>query len=192
MFCVNVRLKFGINGDSSKELDSLSSSTIVNGPFGDYVRFPHEDRMYFSWYPVSRHGMIVDNDDNDQGNNIPAEWYAIANGTIPPDLEKMQLEAHQSKFNELFPGINFKFKSPHLVGGFILANGDSDVDHKESAIHERSDEPIIHDDGYFSISTQKYTSAPYHAYLLEQRYLIGNNKNDTTTTTTTTTRAYER
>lgn len=55
----NVRLKFGIKTDYSQELAAMPSTTIVNGPFGDYVNYPIDEKMYFSWYPVavSRHSL---------------------------------------------------------------------------------------------------------------------------------------
>jgi glycosyltransferase involved in cell wall biosynthesis len=161
----NVRFKLGVKTGYIGQLTSMPSTTIVNGPFGDFVNFPGEKRMYFSWYPVSMVGMTNDNVSN-------AEWEGIASGEIPDDLSTSQIAKHENAFNGLFPNLGFRMARPQLVGGFILGNGDKDVDKPDSLLHERDDEPIVHDDGYWSVSTQKFTSAPYHAKLLEKRYLL--------------------
>lgn len=162
----NVRLKFGIKTQHIKALAAMPSMTIVNGPYGDFVNYPGDKKMYFSWYPISMHGMVVD-------NQIPAELHNIADGNISSELAAYQIESHHRSFSELLlpqqPA--FQFKCPELVGGFILGNGNSDIQNPESLLHTRCDEPIFHEDSYFSISTQKFTSAPYHAYLLEKRFL---------------------
>ena len=167
----NVRLKFGIKTEHIEQLAAMPSMTIVNGPFGDFVNYPGDQKMYFSWYPVSMHGMVVD-------EKIPAELHDIADGAIPRDLEAFQINSHQHSFDALLlpQGPAFHFKCPELVGGFILGNGKSDIQNRDSLLHTRCDEPIYHEDGYFSISTQKFTSAPYHAYLLEKRFLSRNGK----------------
>lgn len=167
----NVRLKFGIKTQHIKELAEMPSMTIVNGPFGDFVNYPHDEKMYFSWYPTSMHGMVVD-------NKIPAELHNIADGKIPSDLAAYQIESHQRSFGALLLPKEppFQFDCPELVGGFILGNGNSDIQNPDSLLHTRCDEPIFHEDGYFSISTQKFTSAPYHAYLLEKRFLSSGTK----------------
>lgn len=167
----NVRLKFGIKTQHIEKLADMPSMTIVNGPFGDFVNYPRDEKMYFSWYPTSMHGMVVD-------NKIPAELHNIADGKIPSDLAAYQIESHQRSFGALLlpqePA--FQFKCPELVGGFILGNGNSDIQNPDSLLHTRCDEPIFHEDGYFSISTQKFTSAPYHAYLLEKKFLPSGTK----------------
>lgn len=167
----NVRLKFGIKTEYMEPLATMPSMTIVNGPFGDFVNYPGDQKMYFSWYPVSMHGMVVD-------EKIPAELHDIADGAIPRELASFQIDSHQQSFDAMLlpQGPALDFKCPELVGGFILGNGKSDIQNRDSLLHTRCDEPIYHEDGYFSISTQKFTSAPYHAYLLEKRFLSRNGK----------------
>ncbi len=53
----------------------MQSMTIVNGPFGDFVNYLGDQKMYFSWYPVGMHGMVVDEKKN-------AELHDIADGAL--------------------------------------------------------------------------------------------------------------
>ena len=162
----NVRLKFGIKSGYVQKLKHMPSMTIVNGAYGDFVNYPKDNRMYFSWYPYSMTGMVVNDTD------ISKDWEAIASGNVPDELKTHQLNAHVKKFNELFVNLGFEFENPLLVGGFILGNGKTDIQDVNSGLHKRADQPIIHDRGYFSVSTQKFTLAPYNAYLMEKDYLM--------------------
>ena len=54
------------------------------------------------------------------------------------------------------------------MGGVIVGKGLQDIQDPKSKLHERSEFPITHDDGYYSISTSKYTSAPHNTFLLEK------------------------
>jgi len=56
----NLRLKYGIITKSPVTLHGLSSFTIIQGPYGDYVRYPQSKETYFCWYPSSMKGMVID------------------------------------------------------------------------------------------------------------------------------------
>ena len=158
----NLRLKFGITSNYITELENMPSITIVNGPYGDYVNFPYKDdrRMYFSWYPYSMYGMIVN-------ETIPTEWNDICKDNIDVKLKEEQLNKHNEKFKELFKR-EFAFIDPKLIGGIIVAIGKDDINHLDSKLHQRNDKSVFHDDGYYSISTCKFTSAPYNTWLLKK------------------------
>lgn len=158
----NFRLKFGIMTKPIPELIEIPSITIVNGPYGDYVNFKCDDdqKMYFSWYPISMYGMVINQD-------IPDEWNQICKGEINKELSGKQIGLHQMKFIQLFKR-KFLFNEPRLVGGVIVANGKEDINHKKSKLHQRNDIPIEHQDGYYSISTGKFTSGPHNAVLLKK------------------------
>ncbi len=160
----NIRFKFGIISDYLESLEGIPSCTIVQGPFGDFVRFNKEDRMYFSWYPSSMRGMIV-------GDTIPPEWNNYASGILPQELKTDLLQSHKNKFQQLFK-TDFDFCNPYVVGGMIVANGTIDIDHSDSELHIRSN-PVITPNGanFYSISTNKFTSAPLNAFLLERQYI---------------------
>jgi FAD dependent oxidoreductase len=157
----NLRLKFGILSNYIEELASLPSVSIVSGPYGDFVNFPYpEDRkMYFSWYPVSRYGMIIDQE-------VPDDWIHISNGNMDIALIEYQFAKHLEIYRQLFSR-SFHFNSPKLVAGIVVANGKDDINNLNSKLHHRNEEPIYHKDGYYSISTGKYTSAPHNALLMK-------------------------
>lgn len=157
----NLRLKFGIISNYIGALESMPSVSMVSGPYGDFVNFPHfnERKMYFSWYPISRHGMVVN-------QPIPGDWISICNGNINTSLADYQFKQHEQIFGQLFSR-SFHFKSPVLIAGMIVANGKDDINFKNSPLHQRNEQPIFSDAGYYSVSTGKYTSAPHNAFLLK-------------------------
>lgn len=158
----NVRLKFGIKSAYIDDLGDAPSVTIVNGPFGDFVNYANQHRMYFSWYSTSMQGMVSLN------QTLPTEWLKYMAGAIPADLSKAQIDLHAAQFKMMFCMAQLRLDCSKVVAGTILGNGNKDVDQPDSGLHSRSDTPVKHVDGYYSISTQKYTSAPYNARLLEQ------------------------
>jgi len=145
-----------------EEYVGLPSLTLVNGPFGDFVQYTRDTGMYFSFHPVSCLGLTVDETEM-------MKWAEIAEGHISADLARCQIEAHQKAFEMLFPGYSGSFKCPRLHGGYILGNGFTNITDAKSKLHELADEPFLLQDGYVTVSTQQLTSAPYSAYLLEQR-----------------------
>ncbi len=153
----NLRLKFAIVSKTIEELKSIPSCTIVNGPFGDYVN--HAGYMYFSWYPQSMREMIVN-------RTPPEKWNALCRGEIDENLKEELIRDHQAIFQQLFL-TPFQFHDPQIVGGIIVAKGDKDIKYAASRLHMRDETPITHQDGYFSVSTNKFTSAPYNTLLLE-------------------------
>jgi len=51
---------------------------------------------------------------------------------------------------------------------YILGNGATPITDPHSQLHSRADYPFAVDDGYVSVSTQKFTMAPENAYRLEE------------------------
>jgi hypothetical protein len=163
----NLRLKFGINSQPISQLKDLPSLSIVNGPFGDFAHYDKEGRMYFCWYPEARFGMR-----HDQDLEPPEEWQSIVNGTISKEVYEQQISTQEQNFNSMFlPGVDFQFSNPSLTGNYIVGNGRHDVDDSESGLHKRVGHPIKYEDGYWSLSTQKFTTAPWNTRLLEETYL---------------------
>ena len=157
----NYRYKVGIKFPFMDQFAKLPSLTIVNGPFGDFVRYARDTGMYFSYYPVSRIGITTN-------ETKMLEWDDIAEGKIPDKLAKYQIEQHQKAFRNFFPKFKDPFKCPTVGGGYILGNGKEDITDKETKLHERADFPYVLNDGYISVSTQKFTSAPNNVYLLKK------------------------
>ena len=128
---------------------------------GDFVNFKCEEdhKMYFSWYPISMYGMVINQE-------IPDEWKNICQGKIDTELKDKQINNHEIKFNELFKR-KFSFIETRLVGGVIVANGKEDIKNKTSELHQRNENPVQNKDNYYSISTGKFTSGPYNAVTLK-------------------------
>ena len=158
----NYRFKMGIKFPFMDEYESIPSVTVVNGEFGDFVQYKRDKGMYFSYYPISRLGMTTNE------TKAKEEWEKIADGVIPAELKDFQVRAHNKAFRNFFPAALTPLKCPRLGGGYILGNGKSDILDENTKLHERADFPYIITDGYISVSTQKLTSAPYNAFLLEQ------------------------
>ena len=148
----NYRYKFGIISESIDELKNQYSITMVNGPFGDYVNF--DNYMYFSWYPLSMRGFIC-------SEEPPSNW-----STETLINRDEFILSHNTTFKSIF-GLEFEFKNPKIIGGIIVAKGQTDINEKDSELHVRNDNRIEKIDNYISISTGKFTSGPYNAMLLK-------------------------
>jgi hypothetical protein len=131
------------------------NGTATLGAFGDSVYFPQRDSLYCSWYPV---GMCYTFSEEELNFFLPAHvishrliretWAGYA--TIDPAYEAL-----------LTPKSPLKAR---LIGDFIVANGQSDIVDPVSKLHERwVHGPRALNDGYWSVDTGKYTSAPRYA-----------------------------
>lgn len=156
----NLRLKYGITAKSPAKLQGLSSFTIIQGPYGDYVRYPQSNETFFCWYPSSMKGMVID-----QG--MPTNWDESCDGYISDNLKQNLVNENHIHFHQLIPTLP-DFEILTIRGGVIVAIGHSDIYDPVSKLHERNEFPIIQKHGYFSINTGKFTSAPRNTYLLEK------------------------
>ena len=157
----NYRLKFGIFTQPQAELQGLQSFTIVQGAFGDYVNYPSSNETYLSWYPSSMQGMLID-------KQIPQSWEDACEGKLSQKLREDLLQEHFNQFQILIPKL-LPFRNALVKGGVIVARGLQDINDRNSKLHERNEIPITNKDGYFSINTGKFTSAPHNTLLLEKR-----------------------
>lgn len=158
----NVRLPnlLPIHGD-------IPSVSIMNGPFGDFVRYGPNDQVYFAWHPLNS-DFISHN-----ATLVREKYERHAMSDFPPGYEDKMIEGHRRAFEELFPGYNSSFFDEAVVGtGYVVANGLVDIHDAKSQLHTRKDPPNVVQDGYVSVKTQKLTSAPYNTYLLEQELFM--------------------
>jgi len=156
----NLRLKCGIITTYPATLEGLHSFSIIQGPYGDCVIYPERKRSYFSWYPSSMKGMLVD-------QSMPLDWDAFCDGNIPETMKQRLVNENNMNFHQLIPALP-NFETPIIRAGVIVANGYSDIYDRSSKLHQRNEFPIAHYDGYFSINTGKLTHAPHNTYLLEK------------------------
>jgi len=72
------------------------------------------------------------------------------------------VDATRKALDPYFPGLaNLRLLQP--LAGAIMGRGKSDIDHRESALHRRVNEPPRRSGGYISMFTGKYTLAPLQA-----------------------------
>lgn len=150
----------------------IPSVSVMNGPFGDFVRYGNDDYVYFAWHPISPN-VITHN-----VTDVQEEFSRHVVSDFPPGYEQEVIDGHRKAFQALFPGYDTSFFDQAIVGtGYVVANGLTDIDDPQSGLHKRNDPPNLISDGYISVKTQKLTNAPYNAYLLEQE-LFGNSSPD--------------
>jgi len=140
----------------------IPSISIMNGPYGDFVRYGPDDQVYFWWHPVSPNSITH--------NVSEARRYERhVNADFPPGFERSIIDGSKKAFKMLFPNHDSAFFNQAKVGaGYIIGNGDTDINDPKSGLHERRDPPNLVVDGYISVKTQKLTTAPYNTYLLEK------------------------
>jgi len=148
---------------------NIPSVSVMNGPFGDFVRYGPDDAVYFAWHPMSP--TVITHNVSD----VRRQFEGHAQSEFPPGYEKDMITGHREAFEMLFPGYDTGFFDDAVVGtGYVVANGLTDIDDPQSGLHERDDPPNLVKNGYVSVKTQKLTNAPYNAYLLEQQLFLKN------------------
>ena len=156
----NLRLKYGIIAKPLKSDRRLPSFSVIQGPYGDFVNFHQSKETYFCWYPSSMKGMVID-------QSIPTSWDEACDGKIPQTVRQKLVNENFKHFKRLIPTLS-DFQVLSIKAGVIVAKGHHDIHHMDSKLHERNESPITQSDGYFSINTSKYTSAPRNTLLLEK------------------------
>jgi hypothetical protein len=153
------RYKLAIHLQQPDMASNIPSSTFLLGPFGDLVNFGN-GKYYLSWYPSC--------------------CIAFSNELRPHDLkidltpERLKLIAGQTgqRLAELIPPlkhIKYDYCDVEIKGGFICAIGTEDINRESSQLHQRHQGGVWSNDGYHSVFTGKYTSAPLHAKILRKR-----------------------
>lgn len=156
----NLRFRYGIIMKTPPSLQGLASFVMMQGPYGDFVNYPQSKESFFSWYPSSMKGMVID-------QNMPPSWEGACAGNIANTLRKSLENENYYHLHQLIPTLT-EFEDSTILGGVILAKGHQDIHDLNSKLHERSEFPITQNDGYFSINTGKFTSAPRNTSLLEK------------------------
>jgi hypothetical protein len=153
------RLKHRILGIPRSSIAALDSFTCVLGAFGDLVNYDNH-YTYLSWYPECMRGWSTE-------ITTPVTWENACNGKT----EKEEwVDKALSGLDNIFPGLA-DFDIRHLDGGIIFSWGKTDIDDVNSELHNRFEIGIHHVDGYYSIDTGKFTSAPYFADKLQKYFL---------------------
>jgi FAD dependent oxidoreductase len=129
----------------------LKNLTLMLGKYGDVVRY-RNDRVYISWYPQ----MMVDST-----HNISMKTPELSESRRS-EITRNSIKALTSWYPPLERYL--ECEKADLAGGFITAQGKTDIDDRKSELHRRTNiGPLGFGDGYFSLETGKYTTAPLFA-----------------------------
>ena len=153
------RLKYRVFVRAPAALSRLPPMTFVLGPYGDIVTYP-DGLTYLSYYPLSIQGWSSDLEP-------PREWDAACDGKPDPCVGRDLATRVIDKLDEVLPGLR-ESTVAHVDAGAIFTWGKTDIDDPESELHDRFDVGIEAADGYFSVDTGKYTTAPLFADQLER------------------------
>ena len=144
---ISIRYKNAIFCSQHPTACSIRPSTRILGRFGDITPYANGD-LYLSWYPA---GLAAHSD----------------NG-VPPEVPQVDL---QQVIRETLAGLGLDrslLESPpatiQVRGGYIVAHGYGDIDHKDSPLHRRS-QPGAHElrPDYISVDTGKFSLGPLMA-----------------------------
>lgn len=153
------RLKYRILGIPDSHIAALDSFTCVLGAFGDLVNYDNH-YTYLSWYPECMRGWSTD-------ITTPESWENACNGI----MEKGEwVENALAGLDKIIPGMT-NFDIRQLDGGIIFSWGKTDIVDVNSELHKRFEIGINQVDGYYSIDTGKFTSAPYFANQLQKHFI---------------------
>lgn len=156
------RLKYRTIVKLPPSLLNAPSATIVLGRYGDVVIRP-DGTAYLSWYPSGLQGWSHD-------LLPPNSWDAACRGE--PDSKRAKEIANSTKENidNWMPGI--KDSTLLLIdAGAIVAYGKSDVDDRESGLHDRTKIGVTSIDGYHSADPGKLTTAPLFAMAAAEKVI---------------------
>jgi hypothetical protein len=148
------RLKYRVIVRLPAALQGGPSATMVIGRYGDVVVRP-DGTAYLSWYPEAMRGWSHD-------LRPPEAWGEACSGKVDPALIKELGGRFLEAIEPWYPGI--AASQPLLAdAGIIVANGATDVDDRDSRLHDRTEIGVSSVAGYHSVSTGKLTTAPLFA-----------------------------
>lgn len=149
------RLKYRVFVRLPPDLEGLlPPMTFVIGPYGDIVPFPC-GLTYLSYYPISIQGWTSDLEP-------PRGWEAPCDGRADPAFAGDLARRLVARLDEAIPGLGAS-EIVHVDAGAIFTWGQTDIDDPASELHDRFDVGVEAYDGYFSIDTGKFTTAPLFA-----------------------------
>lgn len=148
------RLKYAVHGTMPTGSCPPPSATLVLGPFGDVVQYK-SGRVYASWYPDCMVGWSDD-------LVTPSSWRIATDGADTEELKRDVATRTLRALDAVTPGIR-ELKVDDVAAGVVVAWGELDIDHEASALHQRDAIGVDDHDGYLSVNTGKFTTAPLFA-----------------------------
>ncbi|CAG1016001.1 hypothetical protein RHIZO_05241 [Rhizobiaceae bacterium] len=127
------------------------SAVVCTGPFGDVKNYDGR-HFYLSWYEA---GLLLDSNALDPEAPVVTAAHAKA----------IEL-ATRDGLASTMPGVERIFAAAAEVaveGGFVFARGGGTLADPASPLHRRDAFGVTRGDGYFSVDTGKYSTAPWLA-----------------------------
>lgn len=156
----SLRLKYGLILKADDFLLSLDSVNLIHGAYGSFVIHPNSNTAFFCWYPSSMKGLIP-------YGPLPESWEQACDGNFSKEEIDSLIMDNFIAFKRYIPKLQ-NFNLLRVSAGVILAEGNKDIDKPDSGFHSRIESPIRKLDGYYSVSTSKFTSAPRNTLILEK------------------------
>lgn len=148
------RLKYRVLGSLPPALLAMPSLTLMLGRFGDIVNYG-DGRMYASWYPACLQGWSSD-------VQAPDSWLAASEDGADTAAHRTIVRETMTALDDIVPGFAQSTVSS-VAAGVIFSWGRTDIDDLDSELHARHDiGPVAHD-GYITVNTGKFTTAPLFA-----------------------------
>lgn len=148
------RLKYRVMADLPPTIRDIPSMTFVLGPYGDVVRYRTEP-SYLSWYPTCKRGWS-------DSLTIPPDWQDACDGRPDPRLADEIAHETLDNLDQIIPGIAAA-RVRSVDAGVIFSWGATDIDDRHSELHRRNEIGVSANDGYYSVDTGKFTTAPMFA-----------------------------
>lgn len=146
------RFKIGLFGTIGRTVPNCS---IIAGAFGNISPRMSGGHAYISWHEECMRDMTTT-------GITPKEWEHHFTDKAP-DLNSEWIRRSVEKMAEICPAAS-TFKVTRLLPGVICSTGKTDIQDKNSDVHKRGDQMGIFEfDGYYSINTGKFSSAPFLA-----------------------------
>ena len=149
------RLKYRVLGELPQHLSGLPSLSFVQGPFGDIVTDSLGSSSYLSWYPCCLQGWCTE-------ITTPPSWEGPCKGIVDTATADAIAVQTLEALDAIVPGLAH-CRVEQVNAGIIFAWGQTDIDNPGSELHCRSTVGVKAEDGYYSINTGKYTTAPLFA-----------------------------
>lgn len=154
------RLKYAVRGRMKPATARPTTTTFALGPFGDVVCWA-DGSVYLSWYPVCLAGVSG-------GLEPPCSWRPALDHPETTAAEHDLARRSLAALAERIPALT-GLQVDSVKAGVVVAWGENDIDQPQSELHQRHAIGVHDHDGYLSIDTGKFTTAPLFAAQVADR-----------------------
>ena len=93
---------------------NIPSVSVMNGPFGDFVRYGPDIKIHFAWHPMSP--MVITHNLAE----VEEHFHQHDISDFPPGFEKHIINGHRNAYEQLFPGFDSAFSTMELPAPVML------------------------------------------------------------------------